>query len=92
MYRKDWFVSLLVLVTLVLCACQPVRPPEQLAALKPGDKVGDMVVSKGPDPFDLNIPRMSPFAMAIRCLRPIRRWQSLASIRLSARCRCCRSL
>jgi hypothetical protein len=53
-------VLLGTLFSLLLAGCtiQPVQPIAATAAqaLQPGDKIGEMVLTKGPAPFDLSLP------------------------------------
>jgi hypothetical protein len=63
--KNYWFIglilALMLLLSLSLAACiqSAAAPPTQ--ALKPDDKIGAMVVTKGPIPFDLKIPPIAAF-------------------------------
>lgn len=65
--RNQWLLSrmiaLLLLLSLSMAACQPIATPA-VQTLKPGDKIGEMVVAQGPVPFDLEIPPYLAFCNA----------------------------
>jgi hypothetical protein len=63
-----WFlrhiVGLALLLSLSVTACiQPIAAPAG-QAIKPDDKIGEMVITQGPAPFDLEIPPYVAFCNA----------------------------
>jgi hypothetical protein len=66
--RSKWLfgciVALALLLSLSMAACiQPIAAPAA-QALKPDDKIGEMIVVQGPVPFDLNITHYGAYCNA----------------------------